>query len=167
MLIKKEIEILEGMRLKKQYTLNSPPEKIQFIGANQKIPLPKNILEKHLLFIGGIGTGKTNAMFQLVDQLVEHLNDDDVMVIFDTKGDFYEKFYREGVDVVISNDSTATDYWNMLQALIDGDEDIETSIREMATALFDMKIKIAAEILFPSCSTRCTNRDYEIFSECP
>lgn len=99
-------------------------------------------MEKHLLFIGGIGTGKTNAMFQLVDQLVNHLNDDDVMVIFDTKGDFYNEFYREGVDVVISNDATSTHYWNMLQeALLDGEEDVETAIREMATALFDIKIK--------------------------
>jgi len=142
MFIRNESEILEGMKLENQYRLNTPPEKIQFIGGNQKIPLPKNILEKHLLFIGGIGTGKTNAMFQLVDQLVDHLNDEDVMVIFDTKGDFYNEFYREEVDVVISNDSTSTHYWNMLQeALIDGDEDIETSIREMATALFDTKIK--------------------------
>ncbi|UOE53487.1 type IV secretory system conjugative DNA transfer family protein [Cytobacillus oceanisediminis] len=142
MFTKNEIEILEGMRLENQYRLNTPPEKIQFIGNHQQIPLPKSVLEKHLLFIGGIGTGKTNAMFQLVDQLVNNLNDEDVMVIFDTKGDFYNEFYREGVDVVISNDPTSTHYWNMLQeALLDGEEDMETAIREMATALFDIKIK--------------------------
>ncbi len=47
------------------------------------------------------------------------MDNDDVMIIFDTKGDYYEKFYRPG-DIVISNDKRATgknnvDYWNLFK----------------------------------------------------
>ena len=45
----------------------------------------------------------------------------DVMIIFDTKGDYYNTFYREG-DIVISNDEKATgenekDYWNIFNEI--------------------------------------------------
>ena len=44
------------------------------------------------MLIGGIGTGKTNAFFQMLGQLNESLTQDDVMIIFDTKGDFTMEF---------------------------------------------------------------------------
>ena len=46
------------------------------------------------------------------------------MVVFDTKGDFYNSFYQDG-DIVISNDRTATgsegpDFWNLFEELEPG-----------------------------------------------
>ena len=80
-------------------------------------PLSDDLLSKHLLFIGGIGMGKTNGIFQILSQLRNHMTSNDVMLIFDTKGDFYESFYQPG-DIVISNDEKATgpngkDFWNI------------------------------------------------------
>ena len=46
------------------------------------------LLSKHVLFLGGIGTGKTNAMKHLIRLLRNRAGQDDVFVIFDTKGDF-------------------------------------------------------------------------------
>ena len=86
-------------------------------GYFARFPIDSNILSKHIMLLGGIGTGKTNAFFQIVNQPGGKLSDEDVMIIFDTKGDFYHEFYTPG-DIVISNDSTATgsdelDYWNI------------------------------------------------------
>ena len=43
---------------------------LELKGANFNIPISRTILSQHILFTGGIGTGKTNAIFQIVDQLV-------------------------------------------------------------------------------------------------
>ena len=71
-------------------------------GIHRNIPISKSVLSRHLMLIGGIGTGKTNAFFQMLGQLNESLTQDDVMIIFDTKGDFYKEFYRPGDVVILS-----------------------------------------------------------------
>jgi hypothetical protein len=68
-------------------------------GVLSKVPLSEDLLSRHLLFLGGIGTGKANTIFQLLSQLRNSMTDHDVMVIFDTKGDYYKEFYRSG-DIV-------------------------------------------------------------------
>ena len=86
-------------------------------GHDGLLDLDADIFSKHLCFIGGIGTGKSNAIFHVVSQLRQALGRDDVMVLFDTKGDFHEKFYRPG-DVVISNDNAlegVADNWNIFR----------------------------------------------------
>lgn len=74
-------------------------------GIRARVPLNDDLLSKHMLFLGGIGMGKTNGIFQIIHQLRQRMNADDVMLIFDTKGDFYNTFYQKG-DIVISNDDT-------------------------------------------------------------
>jgi len=101
--------------------------------------LSDDLLSKHLLFIGGIGMGKTNGIFQILSQLRNNMTSDDVMVVFDTKGDFYDSFYRQG-DIVISNDEKATgprgkDYWNIFEEINAGIT-TEEEIVEIARALF-------------------------------
>src|SRR5690606_27563048 len=61
------------------------------------------MLGRHVLFLGGIGTGKTVAMSALVDSVRRGVGPDDVIVFFDTKGDYLERFYTDG-DVVLSLD---------------------------------------------------------------
>jgi type IV secretory pathway TraG/TraD family ATPase VirD4 len=57
-------------------------------------------LGRHVLFLGGIGTGKTVGMSALVESIRAVANPDDVLVFFDTKGDYLEQFYVEGDAVV-------------------------------------------------------------------
>jgi len=78
---------------------------------------------------------------------------DDVMIIFDTKGDFYNAFYKPG-DVVISNDHTATgpngvDYWNIFNE-IENDDHMEENIVEMSKALFHQKTEKTNQPFFPN-----------------
>lgn len=72
-------------------------------GVDSTFRFSDQLLSKHVLFLGSIGSGKTNAMQALFSALRESAGPGDVFVVFDTKGDFLEHFYRDG-DAVITND---------------------------------------------------------------
>lgn len=156
---KKNIEVFEGHELK-----NTPPEfpkensRCILLGNNAnnqevKLPLNDDLFSKHILFLGGIGTGKTNAIFQIIGQLRKNMTSNDVMLIFDTKGDYYNEFYQKG-DIVLSNDEKATgvdeiDYWNIFKE-IGLDESIDESIFEITRTLFYEKIQRTNQPFFPN-----------------
>lgn len=122
-------------------------------GKRVSFPLSDDLLSKHLLFIGGIGMGKTNGIFQILSQLRNHMTSNDVMLIFDTKGDFYESFYQPG-DIVISNDEKATgpnskDYWNIFEEINSG-ANTEEEIVEIARALFFERSNKSSQPFFPN-----------------
>jgi type IV secretory pathway TraG/TraD family ATPase VirD4 len=98
-----------------------------------------------MLFIGGTGTGKTNLFKHCVRQIKQKMNPEDVMIIFDTKGDFYEKFYDKKKDVIIGNSKEfreSSEKWNLFREIvIDGyeDEDVIINAQEICRALFSEK----------------------------
>jgi len=122
-------------------------------GNAAALNLNADIFSKHLCFMGGIGTGKSNAIFHIVSQLRQTLGQNDVMVLFDTKGDFHEKFYRPG-DVVISNDNAldgVDDNWNIFSEIDNTNEGRRReSIIEIAETLFYEKIHGSKEPFFPN-----------------
>ena len=117
------------------------------------LPLGKETLGKHIMLIGGIGTGKTNAFFQMISQIRNNLKDNEIMIIFDTKGDFQKEFYRGG-DIVISNDETSTgansvDYWNIFNEIEAGEHMME-SVIEIAKTLFARACEKTNQVFFPN-----------------
>lgn len=74
--------------------LPKAPVRIQgtYNGKRAAFGLTEDILSKHLLLVGGTGCGKTNLFYHIVEQLIARMTKDDVMLIFDSKGDFYNKF---------------------------------------------------------------------------
>lgn len=79
------------------------------------------------------------------------------MIIFDTKGDFYNEFYTPG-DVVISNDSTSTgsgelDYWNIFNEIEPGEHMLE-SVIEISKSLFCRAVQKHKSNLFSECRKR-------------
>ncbi|MBR2861225.1 MAG: type IV secretion system DNA-binding domain-containing protein [Clostridia bacterium] len=122
-------------------------------GLDTQLALTHDILSKHLMFLGGIGTGKTNAFYHIVSQLRSRLTHNDVMIVFDTKGDFYNEFYRPG-DIVISNDNKAVgvngeDYWNIFNEIA-YDSRQQESVIEISKALFAEACKKTNQIFFPN-----------------
>lgn len=120
-------------------------------GALDRFILNEKLLSQHLMLIGGIGSGKTNTFNQILQSIVPQLSARDVMIIFDTKGDFYKEFYRPG-DIVISNDATACgsngpDYWNIVNEL-DRTNGLKEDVIEISNALFAEKIKTAGSNSF-------------------
>lgn len=124
------------------------------VGQERKIPVSGSVLSRHVMLLGGIGTGKTNAFFQMLSQIKNNLNQDDVMIIFDTKGDFYKEFYEPG-DVVISNDDTAIgpdgkpDYWNVFNEVAPGEQQYASTM-EIAKSLFKMACERTNQVFFPN-----------------
>ncbi|MBX2925150.1 MAG: type IV secretion system DNA-binding domain-containing protein [Melioribacteraceae bacterium] len=118
------------------------------------LPLDDTLFSKHLLFLGNIGTGKTNAISQVVSQIKNQLTENDLMIVFDTKGDFYSQFFKDG-DIVISNNSAkfkgANEYWNIFsETTIDNTlQSITENSLEIANNLFADKIKSSSSPFFP------------------
>ncbi|MET1178593.1 type IV secretion system DNA-binding domain-containing protein [Peribacillus simplex] len=143
--------MLEGFSLVDTLEITHEDSNVQFKGHKQSIPITYDLLSKHLLFTGAIGTGKTKAIFQLVSQIIDNMSQDDVIIIFDTKGDFREEFYTVGRDEIISNDESATQYWNLTkEALIDDISRRQESLLEIANSLFEERIKNSSSPFFAS-----------------
>jgi len=155
----KIIEVFEGNILHDtpvRYPVNNPYCAFFGIGGNGDsltIPLDADLLSKHIMFLGAIGTGKTNAFSQLITQIRRNVTASDVVIIFDTKGDFYNEFYQKG-DIVISNDDAATgtngkDYWNIFGE-IEKDSQTEETIVEITKTIFSEKLKKTNQPFFPN-----------------
>lgn len=104
--------------------------------------LTPSVLARHVLLMGGAGSGKTNAMDITIKQLREKQTSEDVFIFFDTKGDYYKEFYQTGDSVI----GTGKDYedssrrWNLYEEILaDGDDPKYYSInaKEISAALFD------------------------------
>ena len=82
---------------------------------------------------------------------------DDVMIVFDTKGDFYNKFYDKSKDVIIANarqyESQAS-VWNIYKDIVaDGwdKESVEANINELSWSIFQETIdKNNSNSFFPN-----------------
>ena len=136
------ISLLEGMDIHQ-----GPPGSLR---------LDNELLSKHVLFLGGIGSGKTNAMKHLIRQLRMNAAADDVFVIFDTKGDFLRSFYRPG-DAVISShpgEDPGGVVWNLFRDL-PGDAGLrEEEIYEIASTVFSDELEQAGENTFFAAAAR-------------
>ena len=65
------------------------------------LQLGEETLSKHILLIGGIGSGKTNLLYYIVDAIKEKMAKNDIMLIFDTKGDYISKFFRADTGMIL------------------------------------------------------------------
>ncbi len=124
-------------------------------GSRAAVTLDESMIGKHMLLIGGTGCGKTNTFMHIVDQLKGRMSNNDVMIIFDTKGDYYGEFYDPARDRVISVDKhMSRDRWNVFREVLtsgfDRDE-IDTNVSEIAWGLFSESIaKNSSNPFFPN-----------------
>lgn len=120
--------------------------------ANTHIELTNNDLSKHMLISGGIGSGKTNLFMHIVSQLQRSMGSNDIMVVFDTKGEYADNFYRNGIDCIISNDIDCSIAWNIFPEIFADGEDghnIENNIFEIGRTFFGKRIEKSSQPFFP------------------
>jgi len=137
------ITILEGMQLRRE---PPPPDRFSF----------DKLIETNILFLGGIGTGKTNAMKHLVRQFRDKNARDDLFVFFDSKGDFLRNFYRPG-DAVISTAGAAERggvVWNVFRDLSDNPRQRTEEAFEIASTIFSDDLESAAQNMFFASAAR-------------
>ena len=153
-------QVLEGSSL----YMNRPPalggkEKVILKGTHQgktaAFGVDESILSKHMLFVGGTGCGKTNLFYHFVNQLQKNMTSNDVMIIFDSKGDFYSKFYRPD-QYVIGNSRQYRDKslkWNIFKEILaDGwnGRDYMMNSSEICGSLFEERMKNTTNAFFPN-----------------
>ena len=144
---------------------NQPPgenvrEKIKLKGAYAGKPsaftLDMDTLSKHTMLIGGTGCGKTTLFYHFVSQLKNSMTNDDVMIIFDSKGDFHTQFFNKARDLVIGNSkqySSESEYWNIYkEVLADGweDRDYIINTQEVCKSFFEERTKNTTNAFFPN-----------------
>ncbi|MGC8618757.1 MAG: type IV secretory system conjugative DNA transfer family protein [Thermoplasmata archaeon] len=109
------------------------------------------ILQKHILVLGAIGSGKTNCLYQLIRQIENHMAENDKMVIFDTKGDFL-KFWSKG-DSVISIDHSGPYFyenWNIFEDVKIEESGLRTlAADEIVSTLFQPAVEKSNNPFFP------------------
>jgi hypothetical protein len=116
-------------------------------GHPSAFALTDAMLSRHFLAVGGTGTGKTNLMYHIVSQLRDSMLGTDSMVVFDSKGDFLERFQRPG-DIVVGrscgNGATGTAYakWGLsMEVLADGAASVPANAFEISSSLFSERIR--------------------------
>lgn len=130
-------------------------------GHSAAIGLDESMLSKPSLLIGGTGCGKTTLFFHFIDQIKSKMTDDDVMIIFDSKGDFYEKFKNLHAEknFVIGNSTQYADIslkWNIFKEILsdyhtgDREQKYLLTIQEICKSFFFEKLQKSKDPFFPT-----------------
>lgn len=127
----------------------------EFRGKNTSFGLTEEMLSKHILLVGGTGCGKTNLFYHMVQQIKARLTPNDVVLIFDSKGDFYSRFYSKG-DIVIGNSvqyRKMSERWSIYEEVIaDGKDSVSVfqNTQEICKSLFaDLVERNSSNPFFP------------------
>jgi len=144
---------------------NTPPSqaagaKVKLSGAYAGKPtvftLDESVLSKHTMLIGGTGCGKTTLFYHFVSQIKNSMTSDDVMIIFDSKGDFHSRFFNKATDLVIGNSrqySSESALWNIYKEILaDGweERDFTINTQEICKSFFEERTKNTTNVFFPN-----------------
>jgi len=134
---------------------NAPPPDIpkavvhipgKFNDQDSPFGISEEMLSKHVLLVGGTGSGKTNLFYHIVKQLKRKLTKDDIMLIFDSKGDFHRKFHASG-DIVIGNSvqyRKGSDKWSIYEEIVADGKDrvsVAQNTQEICKSLFAERVE--------------------------
>ena len=118
----------------------------EFNGKKAKFGLSEDLISKHMMLVGGTGCGKSTLFYHIIEQIKKKMTKDDVMIIFDSKGDFYSKFYSQN-DCVIGNSLQyikQSQKWNIYKEILaDGwdERQIMMNTQEICKAMFEERTK--------------------------
>lgn len=78
------------------------------------IPIPADLLPRNILAVGSMGAGKS----QVIEQIIEDARFwEKKMVIYDKTGEFTQKFFRPGIDVILSPIDARCADWSIFSDL--------------------------------------------------
>lgn len=116
--------VLHGSLLNNNRPITFPNGRVKLRGKYNGKPilfsLNDDILSKHTMLIGGTGCGKTTLFYHFFSQIKRNLTQDDVLIVFDSKGDFYSKFASNN-DIVIGNSPqyyAKSQRWNIFKEIL-------------------------------------------------
>lgn len=116
---------------------------ITFRGVNGTFSMSSDQLSRGALLIGSTGAGKTTIFMSAMDQIIPKMTTSDIMFVFDSKGDFLNRYYRnKNESVVISVKEEHSDIaksWNVFGELFDESGSLKSAdifAKEISKALF-------------------------------
>lgn len=92
-------------------------------------PYPLHTECRHTLLTGTTGSGKTNIMIELLDQIVEK---NEKVILVDTVGTFQERYYQKDRDILLNPLEDKSVSWSFLNECTD-----DTLIKNVASCLID------------------------------
>ena len=118
------------------------------------LKLTERDMSRHVLTLGSIGSGKTNLINLLLDQIISNLTQEDVVVIFDTKGDFLRKFASPG-DLVFGNlmnlpPGVESARWNIYRDVMIDPSRASENLMEVCKSLFLERAEHNTNPFFPN-----------------
>lgn len=131
---------------------------VRIPGSFRNHPTPlcisKDTLGKHTMLIGGTGCGKSNVFYHIIDQIKKKLNPNDVMIIFDAKGDYYDLFGTSNDYVIGSGGAfvNKSEKWNIFKEIVfDGWDrrNSELNAHEIEWSIFRESIEKSKDPFFP------------------
>lgn len=134
-------DCIEGIPIEaknKQAGINIKTEHGEFIINNDD-------LSTGTIIVGATGSGKTSLFFNVLDKLVPNITSKDVMLIFDSKGDYKRRYYKRDnpnhiIISVSDKDKLIAKSWNLFGEIMDSNgkfgQDTEMIAGEISKALF-------------------------------
>ena len=153
--------VLQGSTVSKNALPQMPERpalilKGEFNGRPAYFGVDEDLISKHMLLVGGTGCGKSTLFYHIIKQLKNKMTADDVMIIFDTKGDFHSRFYNPSMDCVVGNSMqyySQSQRWNIFKEILaDGWEDRQVILntQEICKAFFEDRAKNNNNPFFPN-----------------
>lgn len=153
--------VLQGSTVSKNALPQMPERpalilKGEFNGRPAYFGVDEDLISKHMLLVGGTGCGKSTLFYHIIEQLKSKMTADDVMIIFDTKGDFHSRFYNPSMDCVIGNSPQyypQSQRWNIFKEILAdgwGDRQVILNTQEICKAFFEERTKNNNNPFFPN-----------------
>lgn len=138
-------QVIYGTSVTENPTPSISDQLVRFPGRcyadGRSFAINDKIMSRHMLLLGGSGCGKTNTFLFAMETILSTMKADDIAIVFDTKGEFFEYFSNPG-DYVIGNSvdfQNVSHCWNIFdEILADGWSDyaLKSNAREISSALF-------------------------------
>ena len=131
-----------------QEDMKAKGDKPYFHFGKQLIPIPSKEVPRNFLFLGKVGSGKTQAIFneifgaynakgkKLKKGIVDYKS---TMIVYDRKPDFTQLLYREGQDFLFDPRDKRALRWNIF-------DDILTESKEIDENMLDFVSKVVAPV---------------------
>lgn len=116
---------------------------VTFKGDNANFQMSDEQLSRGTLIVGSTGMGKTTIFMSAMDQIVPGMTANDIMFVFDSKGDFLKRYYNNSNESIVisvkAEHERISRSWNIFGELFDENGSLKSAdifAKEISKALF-------------------------------